>query len=267
MTPEQIQELEPAFADYLQQFADCCGCPATFHLLQVYCRGLLSDLPRKTAEPLALASGTAVRTLQEFLKDHVWYRSVARDTLIEHVADLLGRLPDDDLGTVGIVDETGIVKKGTKTPGVQRQWCGERGKKENCVGTVHLGVAKGRYKTLIDADLFLPQSWDADRGRCRQAGIPDHVVYRPKWQIACRQLLRGRALGIELDWLTFDEYYGSKPGFLRNLDEQGVPYVGEVPKSFSCFTSPPPGGSRATGPMTWYGTAPSFTANRGRHSR
>jgi SRSO17 transposase len=244
MTPEQIQDLEPAFADYLQQFSECCGCPATFHLLQVYCRGLLSDLPRKTAEPLALASGTAVRTLQEFLKDHVWYRSLARDTLIEHVASLLEQLPDDDLGTVGIVDETGIVKKGTKTPGVQRQWCGEVGKKENCIVTVHLGVAKGRFKTLIDADLFLPLSWDQDRDRCQEASIPDHVVYHPKWQIAARQVLRAQALGIDLDWLTFDENYGSKPGFLRELDRQQLAYVGEVPKSFSCFTSPPqPGAS------------------------
>ena len=85
MTPEQIQGLEPAFAVDLQRFADCCGCPATFRLLQIYCRGLLSDLPRKTAMPLALASGTAVRTLQ----DHVWYRSLAQDSLTEHVAGLL----------------------------------------------------------------------------------------------------------------------------------------------------------------------------------
>jgi SRSO17 transposase len=239
MTPEQIQALGPAFADYLQPFADCCGCPATFHLLQVYCRGLLSDLPRKTAEPLALASGTAVRTLQEFLKDHVWHRASARDTLIEHVAGLLDGLPDDDLGTLGIVDETGIVKKGTKTPGVQRQWCGEVGKKENCIVTVHLGVAKGRFKTLIDADLFLPESWDDDRTRCREADIPDHVGYRPKWQLAARQVLRARALGVGLDWLTFDENYGSKPGFVRELDRQRLAYVGEVPKSFSCFTQPP----------------------------
>jgi SRSO17 transposase len=239
MTPEQIQALEPAFADYLQPFADCCGCPATFRLLQVYCRGLLSDLPRKTAEPLALASGTAVRTLQEFLRDHVWYRSLARDALIEHVAGLLDQLPGDDLGTVGIVDETGIVKKGTKTPGVQRQWCGERGQNENCIVTVHLAVAKGRFKTLIDGDLFLPLVWDQDRDRCREADIPDHVVYRPKWQIAVRQVLRAQALGVHLDWLTFDEGYGSKPGFVRELDHQHLAYVGEVPKSFSCFTAAP----------------------------
>jgi SRSO17 transposase len=238
MTPEQIEQLGPAFADYLRQFLFCCDYTQTFDLLGVYCRGLLSDLPRKSAEPIALASGTAVRTLQEFLKDHAWSFRQARTTLQEHVAATLPTLPADDLGTVGVVDETATLKKGIKTPGVQRQWCGERGKTENCVVTVHLAVAQGRYKTLVDAALFLPESWDADRDRCRAAGIPDDVVYRPKWQLALRQVLRARANGIGLDWLTFDEGYGGKPGFLRGLDEQGVPYVGEVPKSFRCFTAP-----------------------------
>jgi SRSO17 transposase len=242
MTPEQIEQLGPAFADYLRQFLFCCDYTQTFDLLGLYCRGLLSDLPRKSAEPIALAGGTAVRTLQEFLKDHAWSFRQARTTLQEHVAATLPTLPADELGTVGVVDETGTVKKGTKTPGVQRQWCGERGKTENCVVTVHLAVARGRYKTLLDAALFLPQSWDADRQRCREAGIPDEVVYRPKWQLALRQLLRARANGVELDWLTFDEGYGGKPGFLQGLDGQQLPYVGEVPKSFRCFTTPPQAG-------------------------
>jgi SRSO17 transposase len=239
MTPEQIEALGPAFTDYLRQYLFCCEYTQTFDLLNVYCRGLLSDLPRKSAEPIALASGTAVRTLQEFLKDHAWSYRQARTTLQEHVAATLPALPGDDLGTVGVVDETATVKKGAKTPGVQRQWCGERGKTENCVVTVHLAAARGRYKTLVDAALFLPESWDADRDRCRAAGIPDEVVYRPKWQLALRQLTRARANGIALDWVTFDEGYGDKPGFLAGLDRQGTPYVGEVPKSFRCFTAPP----------------------------
>jgi SRSO17 transposase len=165
---------------------------------------LLSDLKRKTCEPLALYAGVAVRTLQEFLKDHVWSFVQVRDLLQEHVAGTLGDLPGDDLGTLGIVDETGTVKKGTHTPGVQRQWCGEVGKQENCVVTVHLAVARGRYKTLVDADLFLPESGDQDRDRCRAAGIPDDVVYHPKWQLALGQIDRAAARGIALDWLTFD---------------------------------------------------------------
>src|SRR5947209_3439708 len=116
MTPEQIQQLGAAFADYLEPFADCCDNPESFHRLGVYCRGLLSDLPRKRAEPIALYAGTAVRTLQEFLKDHCWSFGLARGTLPEHVADLLPTLPDDGTGTVGVVDESGTRTKGTKTP-------------------------------------------------------------------------------------------------------------------------------------------------------
>src|SRR5205085_6568386 len=107
MTPEQLQEVGPAFADYLQQFLLCCDYTQTFDLLGVYCRGLLSDLPRKSAEPIALASGTAVRTPQEFLKDHAWSYRQARTTPQEHVAVTLPALPADDLGTVCVIDETG----------------------------------------------------------------------------------------------------------------------------------------------------------------
>src|SRR5262249_4343130 len=177
MTPEEIEDLGPAFADYLQQFLFCCAYTQTFDLLGVYCRGLLSDLGRKTCEPIALAAGVAVRTLQEFLREHQWSFADARAQLQQYVAATLPGLPDDDLGIVGLHDETGTVKDGRHTPGVQRQYCGEVGKLENCIVTVHTGVAKGRYKTLLDADLFLPESWDRDRDRCRQAHIPDGVRY------------------------------------------------------------------------------------------
>src|SRR5262249_23332423 len=226
MTPEQIVALGPAFTAYLRQFQFCCDYTQTFDLLEVYCRGLLSDLARKSAEPIALAAGRAVRTVQEFLKDHAWSWRRVRDVLQEHVAAALRDLPGDDLGTVGVVDETGTKKKGSKTPGVHRQYCGELGKVENCVVTVHLAVARGRYKALVDGALSLRESRAQARARRRQAGIPEEVVYRPKWRIALRQVLRARAAGVGLDWLTFDEDYGSKPGFLRGLDEQQVPYAG-----------------------------------------
>jgi SRSO17 transposase len=242
MTPEQIEELGPAFAAYLDQFLFCCEYTQTFDLLGVYCRGLLSDLDRKTCEPIALEAGVAVRTLQEFLKDHRWSFPRVRTLLHEHVARTLAGLPEDDLGTVGLHDDTGTVKSGRCTPGVQRQYCGEVGKIENCIVTVHTGVAKGRYQTLFDADLFLPQSWDQDRDRCQRAGIPGDVVYRPKWKIALEQLDRARRNGLYFDWLTFDEGYGDKPGYLQGLQSRQQRFVGEVPKSFRCYgTRPRPG--------------------------
>lgn len=239
MTETQIDDLGPAFTNYLQQFDLCCDCRATFRLLGIYCRGLLSPLERKSAEPIALAGGVAVRTLQEFLRDHCWSYRLARDILQQNVRSDLHLVPADDLGTIGVVDETSVVKKGTKTPGVHRQWCGAVGKIENCIVTVHLGVARGRYKTLIDAELFLPESWADDPERCRQARLPEGRGHQPKWQLALRQILRARAVDFVFDWLTFDEGYGSKPGFLDGLDDWGQAYVGEVPCSFACFTQPP----------------------------
>lgn len=245
MTTQQIAELGPAFARYLKQFLFCCSYTQTFDLLSVYCRGLLSDLKRKTCEPIALYSGVAVRTLQEFLHDHLWSHQQVRDCLQRHVAAVLPG-QDNDLGTIGLIDETSVKKKGVKTPGVQRQYCGEAGKTENCIVTVHLGVARGRYKTLIDADLFLPKAWDADRARCQRAGIPKEVVYRPKWRIALEQIDRARGQGVAFDWLTFDADYGDKPGFLVGLDERGLRFAGETSKSQWCFARPPSTGASAS---------------------
>src|SRR5262249_7459686 len=80
-----------------------------------------------------------------------------------------------------------------------------------------------------------PQKWSDDRPRCRKAGIPDGVVYRPKWQIALEQLDRANGNGVSMDWLTFDEDYGKSPGFIRGLDERGLRFVGEVPRTSSCL--------------------------------
>jgi SRSO17 transposase len=202
-----------------------------------YCRGLLSDLPRKSVEPIALAAGTAVRTLQEFLTTAIWDFGEVRDSHQQRLAEALTTLPADPLGTVGVIDETSSVKKGDQTPGVQRQYLGCAGKLENGIVTVHVAATKGRFKALLDADLYLPKEWDADRKRCRDAGIPDAVRYRPKWLIALEQLARLERNGIEFDWLTFDEWYGAQVPMLRVLNLARQRFVAEVPASFTVRSS------------------------------
>lgn len=242
MTPEQMMALGAAFAVYLRLFTGCFAQERTAQHFHSYCRGLLSDLPRKSVEPIALACGTAVRTLQEFLRNHVWDHLRMRDQLQQHLAGQPALNVADELGTIGVIDETAVAKKGTKTPGVRRQYCGASGKIENCIVTVHLGIVRGIFKTVVDAALFLPKAWSEDRQRCREAGIPDDVVYRPKWLIALEQLDRAVGNGLMFQWLTFDEYYGGKPAFLANLDARsGMYYVGEIPRNFRCLATRPRG--------------------------
>ena len=234
MDADQFRRLEAEFTAFLDRFGDCFSRKDTRADLGVYVRGQLSDLPEKSVEPMALEAGVAPRTLQEFLSQLKWDEDRMRDRLQQDVAA-------EHAGphAIGIIDETSDVKKGDKTPGVQKQWSGRLGKTENCVVTVHMGFARGDFHCLLDGELYLPESWDADRDRCREAGIPDSVVYRPKWQIGLELHQRAVDNGLVFEWITFDEGYGSKPEFLRELSSRNQKYVGEVPRSFAAWLDPP----------------------------
>ena len=230
MTDAELAEMGPRFAAFLRGFRQQTGLAPTAGHFQEYCRGLLSDEPRKTVEPLALRAGTTVRTLQVFLKDSAWDEQAVRVHLRHQLAAAFAAEPDPSrLGTIGILDETSVLKKGIKTPGVQRQYLGCVGKVDNGIVTVHLGVCRGDLKALLDADLFLPKSWDADRSRCQKAGIPDNKGHEAKWKLAVWQWAQARQDGFAFDWLTFDAGYGSVPAFLAVLELGGQPYVGEIP--------------------------------------
>lgn len=247
MTQEQIQSLAGRFTDFLAIARPCLANRKSLAHLAVYARGLLSDLPRKSVEPMALAAGTAVRTLQEFLADYRWdhehlKRLVQQRILAEHLPtpDKTTEAENDELGVIGLLDETSVAKKGDKTPGVQRQHCGSTGKIDNCIVTVHLAVRSGKFLAMLDSDLFLPEgSWHQDRARCEAAHIPEELVYRPKWKIALEQIKRATANGVRFDWLTFDEGYGGKPDFLRELGTLGQRYVGEVTSNTQCWATYP----------------------------
>lgn len=246
MTQDQIAGLAPALVEFLGGFRRCFARLPTFKHLRTYCRGLLSDLPRKSVEPIALAGGAAVRTLQEFIADHAWDQDAVLERLQRRVVERHLPAPSDrsgavdELGVIGLIDETATPKKGDKTPGVQRQYCGSRGKIDNCIVTVHLAVKHGDFLAVLDSDLFLPEgSWDQNRNRCKEAHIPDFVTYRPKWMIALEQLDRAAASGVRFDWLVFDEWYGARPEFLFLLEERGMNYVCEVPANFMCWPTLP----------------------------
>lgn len=212
---------------FLAEFDDCIKTRASRAHLRTYVGGQVSSLPRKSIEPIALDAGVPPRSLQEFLGLHRWDHEAMRERVQTRVVKRHA-----DPNAIAVFDETSFAKKGEKTAGVQRQYCGSLGKTENCVVTVHLGYVAGEFHALIDGDLYLPEeTWDSDRARCRAAGIPDSVIYRPKWQIALDLLRRARSRGVVVKYATGDEGYGRYPEFRANLDDMNVCYVLEVPVS------------------------------------
>lgn len=234
MDAKQIRRLKRKLSKFLGRFDDCFSRKDTRAHLPVYVRGQLSELPDKSVEPIAVKAGMAPRTLQEFLAQLKWDQDRMRDRLQEIV-----RSEHAGPRSIGIIDETSFAKQGNKTPGVQRQWCGSEGKKENCMVTVHLGYARDDFHCLLDSELFLPESWSADRERCREAGIPDTMTHRAKWSIALELYDHAVSNGLTFEWLTFDEWYGGKPDYLRGLSARQQKFVGEVPCSFTGWLKAP----------------------------
>jgi len=229
---------------FLREFDDCIKTVNSRDHFRTYTGGQLSDLERKSVEPIALEAGVPPRSLQEFLSIHRWDEGRVR----RRVQDVVVRDHAND-NAIGVIDETSFPKKGDKTAGVQRQYCGATGKTDNCVVTVNLGYTDEDFHTLVDTDLYLPkETWDEDRERCREAGIPDDVVYRPKWRIALDLLERTMKNGVRLKWLTADELYGGCGEFRREVAGLGLHYVLEVPRSTTGWLRRPPTLGPADGP-------------------
>jgi SRSO17 transposase len=233
MRAEELLSLRPALDRFLKEFDDCAVTPTRRHIA-TYVHGQLANLPRKSIEPIALAAGVPPRTLQQLLSLHRWDEDLMRRKLHTRVAAAHG-----GRHAIGIIDETSFVKKGDKTPGVQRQYCGTTGKTDNCAVTVHLGLADQNFHALLDGELYLPESWARDPERCRAARIPEGMTFRTKTQIAIELVDRVTAHGVEFGWFSFDEGYGGKPPFLADMIDRGHRYVGEVPKTFMGWSIAP----------------------------
>ena len=238
MTSEEVRAIKPQLVRFVGRFRRCFKQERTFGHLKDYAVGLLSDNKRKSIEPIALAAGVGVRTLQQFLADFGWDDRRAQGLLLQVVAE---DHPAEE--SIAVIDSSGHPKRGDQTPGVQRQWCGQLGKQENCVVGQYLlytdNNAANPFRCMLASDLFLPESWSNDRARCRRAGIPDAVVHRPKWRIAIEQLSWAIGSGIRLDWATFDEEYGTVPQFWFALDRLGVQAIGEAQPRFSVWATLP----------------------------
>src|SRR2546423_3619474 len=194
---------------------------------RAYLTGLLAPVERKNGWQLAEAAGDATPDkMQRLLNSARWDRDAVRDDLRCYVVENLG-----DPDAVLIVDETGFVKQGTRSAGVQRQYSGTAGRVENCQLGVFLAYATASGRALVDRELYLPKSWTEDRARMADAGIPGDYEFATKQVLATRMLGRALDAGTPAAWASADEAYGHDSKFRRFLGQRGIGYVVAVPRS------------------------------------
>lgn len=192
---------------------------------RTYIEGLLSDLPRKSIEPIATDHGQHRRPLQRFVGAGRWSDEKVRREFHAHVREELG----DPEGVI-IIDPSGFPKKGTESVGVKRQWCGRLGKQDNCQVGVYLGYAGRGSSTLIDTDLYLPREWCRSRARRMKCHVPDDVRFRTSAKIAL-DLLKEVSPKLPHAWVLGDDEFGRPAWFRRALNQAGERYLLDVPSN------------------------------------
>ena len=186
-----------------------------------YLKGLLSPVERKNGWQLAELAGDATPDgVQRLLSSYVWDADLVRDDLRNYVVEHLGQE-----GGVLVVDETGFLKKGTKSVGVERQYSGTAGRIENCQIGVFLTYATAQGRVLLDRELYLPQGWADAAERRREAGVPEDVGFETKPRLAQRMLERAVEGGVLFVWVARDEVYGSDRKLRRWLEGAGIAHV------------------------------------------
>jgi SRSO17 transposase len=186
-----------------------------------YLAGLLDRVERKNGWQLAEHLGEAgPQGMQRLLNAADWDVDAVRDDLRAYVTEHLG-----NAAGVLIVDETGFLKKGTKSVGVQRQYSGTAGRIENCQIGVFVGYASNQGRAFLDRELYLPQEWARDPARRGAAGVPPEVSFATKPHLAQQMLARAFAAGVPAAWVSGDEIYGDDGAFRRWLVEENHPYV------------------------------------------
>ena len=186
-----------------------------------YLRGLLGNVTRKNGWQLAEHAGEATPDgMQRLLASADWNPGLVRDDLRAYVVEHLG-----DPGAVLVVDQTGFLKKGTTSVGVQRQYSGTAGKVDNCQVGVFLAYASAKGRAFIDRELYLPERWTEDPERCKAARVPEEIGFGTKPELAQLMLERALDAGVPAAWVTADEVYGGSPTLRQWLEGRGLWHV------------------------------------------
>ena len=189
----------------------------------VVIRGLLSDLERKTCEPVAYREGRERKPVQFFVGRGLWDDEKVMAELRRHVTEDLA-----DPDGVIVFDPTSFPKKGTHSVGVKRQWCGRLGKRENCQVGVFMAYATSKGHGPLDRRLFLPKDWAEDPARRKECRVPEEVEHRTKWRIAL-DMLDAHGGDIPHGWIAGDSEFGRVAAFRKRLREGRGRYCLDVP--------------------------------------
>jgi SRSO17 transposase len=247
MTTSEVRAAAAELVTLHSRFASLFGRKEAQAHSRVYLNGLLLGQGRKSAEPIALAFGepggegsgqSQVIALQRFLSSAPWdYWAVQREIQRAFADRLILANTEWPIGTVGIIDGSTFVKKGSESVGVKRQYCGRLGKVENCQAGVFLTGVTPAGTVLLDHQLYLPQEWARDKKRREKVHVPKEIRFQTQPQIAAEMLRRTQQAGlVRFDWVVADEGFGRYGGFLDALEEMGQPYLLEVPSDTTVWT-------------------------------
>lgn len=223
LSAEDVESCEGRLSEFLERYL-----PLFYRNEQrvnagVVVRGLLSDLERKTCEPVAYREGRERKPIQVFVGCGKWDDDKVMAELRRHVTEDLG-----DPDGVIVFDPTSFPKKGEHSVGVKRQWCGRLGKLDNCQVGVFMAYATSKGHGPLDRGLFLPKDWAEDDERRSECHVPEDVRHLPKWRIAL-EMLDANGAGIPHGWIAGDDEFGRAAAFRRGLRERGERYCLDVP--------------------------------------
>ncbi len=230
MTGEELLKLSDELDAYYREYDECFSRSEGRDMIRVFARGQLGPIKRKSLEPIADSEQVDPRALQWFFSRNEWDGDRALEKHQRRVAREMG-------GEDGIfvIDETSDAKKGHWTAGIERQYCGESGKIDNCIVSVHTSYVRDGRHCLLDGELFLPESWnpqpDDAHIECKRlrARLPEEVVHRPETEMALEQIRQALGNGVAGRYVSADELYGGAPWWRREPGVLKLIYVVEVP--------------------------------------
>jgi SRSO17 transposase len=235
MTEEELEQWQDDFEAFHARFADLFERSESREQAKKYVRGLLTEAQRKNSWQVAEAVGDRIPDrMQRLLYRVPWDAEAARDRLQQFVIETFG-----DPEGIGVVDETGFLKKGKKSVGVARQYTGTAGKRENSQVATVLSYATKDAHVFLDRRLYLPEAWAWDRTRRAEAHVPEEVRFATKPEQAMAMVAHAWEQGVPMRWVTGDEVYGDAPRLRETIQAHGRFYVLAVSANTRVWTERP----------------------------